>query len=216
MGADAFTGIGSAHNGVMTQGRTGRRAGNPDTRGEIIDAAAEAFIAHGYDGASVRGVARAAGVDPALIHRWFGGKEGLLLAVVKIKFDIDGVIAAVVANGQGELAHRALTMVVTIWESPMGRTVIDIMRRRPALLPVLASFLRARYSAAAIALGIPRREAELRSAIAVSQVMGLANARYLARIEPLASLPPDEVVRLYTPLLHHVLTSPTIKTHRQP
>ena len=53
----------------------GRRPGAADTRGEILAAARSEFAAKGYDASSVRGIAREAGVDPALVHHYFGTKE---------------------------------------------------------------------------------------------------------------------------------------------
>ena len=67
--------------------RTGRRPGNPDTREAILAAAREAFAERGYDGASIRAIAAGAGVDPALVHHYFGTKEQLFLAAMQVPFD---------------------------------------------------------------------------------------------------------------------------------
>src|SRR5580704_4195348 len=65
----------------------GRRPGNVDTRGEIIEAARRIFAAKGYDGTSLRAVAREAGVDPALVHHYFDGKASLFVAAMALPFD---------------------------------------------------------------------------------------------------------------------------------
>src|SRR5260370_34221333 len=65
----------------------GRRPGNADTRGEIIEAAKRVFAAKGYDGASLRAVAREAQVDPALVHHYFDGKASLFVAAMALPFD---------------------------------------------------------------------------------------------------------------------------------
>ena len=65
----------------------GRRPGNADTRGEIVEAAKRVFAAKGYDGASLRAVAREAGVDPALVHHYFDGKASLFVAAMALPFD---------------------------------------------------------------------------------------------------------------------------------
>ena len=67
-----------------TARRTGRRPGNPDTREAILAAAREAFAERGFDGASIRAIATAAGVDPALVHHYFGTKEQLFLAAMQV------------------------------------------------------------------------------------------------------------------------------------
>ena len=65
----------------------GRRPGNADTRGEIVEAAKRVFAAKGYDGASLRAVAREAQVDPALVHHYFDGKASLFVAAMALPFD---------------------------------------------------------------------------------------------------------------------------------
>jgi AcrR family transcriptional regulator len=65
----------------------GRRPGNADTRGEIVEAAKRVFAAKGYDGASLRAVAREAQVDPALVHHYFDGKASLFIAAMALPFD---------------------------------------------------------------------------------------------------------------------------------
>ena len=65
----------------------GRRPGNVDTKSEIVEAAKRVFAAKGYDGASLRAVAREAEVDPALVHHYFDGKAALFVAAMALPFD---------------------------------------------------------------------------------------------------------------------------------
>jgi len=65
----------------------GRRPGNVDTRGQIVAAAARVFAEKGYDATSLRAVARAAGVDPALVHHYFDGKADLFVTAMALPFD---------------------------------------------------------------------------------------------------------------------------------
>jgi AcrR family transcriptional regulator len=67
--------------------RTGRRPGNQDTREAILAAARSAFAERGFDAAPIRQIATAAGVDPALVHHYFGSKEELFRATVDIPVD---------------------------------------------------------------------------------------------------------------------------------
>ena len=67
--------------------RTGRRPGHSDARERILDAARHRFAEHGLDGTSMRDVAADAGVDPALIHHYFGTKQRLFIAAVELPFD---------------------------------------------------------------------------------------------------------------------------------
>src|SRR5271170_5425833 len=86
----------------------GRRPGNVDTKGQIIDAAKRVFAAKGYDGASLRAVAREAEVDPALVHHYFDGKASLFVAAMALPFD-----PRTVQNG-----HSAATSMSTSTSSP--------------------------------------------------------------------------------------------------
>ena len=57
--------------------RTGRRPGRQDTKEAILAAARHAFAENGFDGTSIRNIAANAGVDPALVHHYFGPKDQL-------------------------------------------------------------------------------------------------------------------------------------------
>lgn len=63
------------------------------TRAAILNAARASFMAEGYDQVGVREIAARAGIDPALIIRYFGSKEGLFAEAVSAKFDLSALIA---------------------------------------------------------------------------------------------------------------------------
>ncbi|PIE27589.1 MAG: TetR family transcriptional regulator, partial [Micrococcales bacterium] len=86
-------------------GRTGRRRGSPDTRQQILDAARTLFAQRGFSATSVRAVARKAAVDPALIHHYFGSKDGLFLAIVELPFNPSDILSRVEAD-RPELAEE--------------------------------------------------------------------------------------------------------------
>ena len=81
--------------------RTGRRRGLPDTRGQILHVAAAQFGTSGYEATTLRKVAADAGVDPALIRRFFGNKEGLFTQVAASVFRPDEAIAALLQGPRG-------------------------------------------------------------------------------------------------------------------
>ncbi len=63
----------------------GRRPGNPAiTRQSILEAARATFARAGYERATIRAIASAAAVDPALVHHYFGTKEELFVAAHEI------------------------------------------------------------------------------------------------------------------------------------
>jgi AcrR family transcriptional regulator len=96
----------------------GRRPGNADTRGEIVEAAKRVFASKGYDGTSLRGVAREAGVDPALVHHYFDGKASLFVAAMALPFDPRQVKEH--AAGTEHSGARTIEGFLTMWDRAEG------------------------------------------------------------------------------------------------
>src|SRR5580700_7347 len=92
----------------------GRRPGNVDTRSEIVEAAKRVFAAKGYDGASLRAVAREAGVDPALVHHYFDGKAALFVAAMALPFDPREVKAHAAAPEYS--GARTIEAFLSMWD----------------------------------------------------------------------------------------------------
>jgi AcrR family transcriptional regulator len=63
------------------------------TKQAILDAARRCFADEGYDQVGVRDIAAIAGIDPALVNRYFGSKEGLFSQAVSSKFDLSELFA---------------------------------------------------------------------------------------------------------------------------
>src|ERR1700722_19015743 len=101
----------------------GRRPGNVDTKSEIVEAAKRVFAAKGYDGASLRAVAREAEVDPALVHHYFDGKASLFVAAMALPFD-PRTVPMHELPGRLTSPRSAGTMVITgfltMWDHAEG------------------------------------------------------------------------------------------------
>src|SRR5581483_5249364 len=98
----------------------GRRPGKADTREEIIAAAREVFADKGYEGASLRGVARQAGVDAALVHHYFDGKAALFTAAMSLPFD-PRVVKDGVPQQSGPGSGAAIVEgFLTMWDKAEG------------------------------------------------------------------------------------------------
>src|SRR4029453_18775916 len=106
--------------GDTPMARTGRRPGNQDTREAILDAARDAFAERGYDQASIRAIATGAGVDPALVHHYFGTKEQLFLATVEAPIAPGAVVRAVLAGDEAQLPERLLRQFLSVWDNPVS------------------------------------------------------------------------------------------------
>ncbi|MPZ25871.1 MAG: TetR family transcriptional regulator [Micromonosporaceae bacterium] len=193
--------------------RTGRRPGKQDTREVILAAAREAFADRGYDGASIRAIATSAGVDPALVHHYFGTKEQLFLATVQPPVDPAELIPKLVAGGVDGLGRRLLETFLSVWEHPVTGPAFEALLRRAFANRVSARLVREFFAVQVIrramqSLGgaIDPAEVPLRATLAASQLFGLAVTRYVLRFEPLASAPRETVVAAVAPNLQRYFT----------
>lgn len=191
--------------------RTGRRPGPTRTRSAILDAARAAFAARGYDAVSLRSVAREAGVDPALVHRFFGSKEQLFVAALELPVAPGVLVAAVLADGVAGVGERLVRTLLTLWDTPGGFAPFLALVRgavdNEAAATMLREFLTREVLGRIAAVAAPDR-AELRASIAGSQVVGLAMARYIVRVPPLADADREEIVAVVGPAIQRYLTGP--------
>jgi AcrR family transcriptional regulator len=191
--------------------RTGRRPGNPDTRESILTAARETFAERGFDAASIRGIATSAGVDPALVHHYFGTKEQLFKACMNFPVDPAVVIPQVLAGGPEQIGERLVRFFLRVWDSPAGAAGVALMRSA-VNNDWTARLMREFVTTQMIRHVLPKlttldpAEAPLRASLVASQVAGLAMIRYVLKLEPLASAPPEVVVAAVGPNIQRYVT----------
>ncbi len=189
--------------------RTGRRPGSADTRGRILDSARHAFGERGFEQTSVRQVAASAGVDPALVHHYFGSKQRLFVAAMEFPVDPAVVLPRLLADGpRDELGERFVGFVVGIWDRPDVRPLVTGVVRSAVTDPMAAGMARqllAEGPLLALAAAIDRPDAQLRATLASSHMMGVAMARYVLEVEPLASMSPEDLATLVGPSVQRYL-----------
>jgi AcrR family transcriptional regulator len=168
------------------------------------------FATGGFSATSVRSVAAKAGVDPALVHHYFGSKDDLFVAALQLPFDFREVVGPIAAAGPDGAAERMLPLFLSIWDDPELQTPLLALARSltdPSSKELMRDgFLKVVIGPLGQALGID--EPERRMPIVASQVMGLIFMRYLLQVEPIASMPADEVVATYAPTIQRYLTGP--------
>lgn len=190
--------------------RRGRRSGGADSRELILGAARRLFAEHGFDGTSLRQVAREAQVDPAMIHHFFSGKDELFALSVELPADPAQVLAGVDALDPTERAEAIVRAVMRLWESPAQHGLVAFVRgtigskAKTALLREMVT----RTILSRIMAGVagPPAEVAMRGNLVATQMVGLMLVRYVVRLEPLASASPDDVVRLVAPNVQRYLT----------
>jgi AcrR family transcriptional regulator len=187
----------------------GRRPGESGTRQAILDAARAQFAEHGWDRATIRAIARDAGVDPALVLHFFGSKAVLFTAAMTWPFDTEAAVEEVLAGPRSQLGTRLAAFFLSIWEDPQGREPIMVMLRAATTNDQAADLLR--ESLMTLFLGplgerLETTDAPLRMSLCSAQLIGLGTARYIVAFEPLASLEPERIVELVGPALQRYMT----------
>ncbi|NUT33798.1 MAG: TetR/AcrR family transcriptional regulator [Hamadaea sp.] len=196
--------------GKRSSGRTGRRPGSPDTREAILAAARRQFAERGFDGGTVRQIAADAGVDPALVHHYFGTKEQLFLATVQVPIDPRQLVAIVAEGGKDNVGENLLRTFLGVWDSPVGTAGAALLRS------AMSSEWTARLLREFLLTQILRRigkmldldpaEAPTRAALVATQIAGLAMMRYIIKLEPIASASPETLVAMIAPTIQRYVT----------
>ncbi|MEU1134523.1 TetR family transcriptional regulator [Streptomyces sp. NPDC005900] len=189
--------------------RTQSEAG-PATRDRILQAARDEFSERGYEKTSVRGIAKAAGVDPALVHHYFGTKEQVFEAAVAVAFAPALEAPAAVEEGPLDgVGERLTRFLLGVWENPATRTPL-LAVVRSALNNETAAAVFRRLVAAQLLGRIARRlelpDAELRAELSAAQLVGVAMLRYVIKVEPLASADMEQIVARVAPVVQGHLT----------
>jgi AcrR family transcriptional regulator len=189
--------------------RTGRRPGVSGTREAILGAARRAFAEHGYQHATIRGVADLAGVDPALVHHYFGTKQELFVAAVQLPVNPVEQLMAVLDEDPGQAGRRMVETFLSVWDHAATQNPLLALIRSAVGDEHAAAMLREFITEEVlgqIAHRLGGADARLRATLVGSQVIGLAMARYIVKVEPLASAPPAQVVAAIGPTLQRYLT----------
>jgi len=188
----------------------GRRPGNADTRGEIVEAATRVFAAKGYDGTSLRAVAREAGVDPALVHHYFDGKASLFVAAMALPFD-PRVVADHAASPAGASVVEGF---LTMWDRAESSgssfaSCVAAMAASPSVADAMREFVSDRvWSINPVDAGESDAVVARRRALVSSQLMGLAFTRYIQRVPPVSTATPKEIARWAGPTLDRYMKGP--------
>lgn len=189
--------------------RTGRRHGESGTRAAILDAARQRFAERGYDAATFRAIAAQAGVDPALVRHYFGSKESLFAAAMRLPFSPADALEQALQGDPERLGERIVRTALRAWDLPDARaSALGVLRAaatREEAAGTLRQFLQEAI-VARIAGALESPDAEIRAGLVASQVAGLIVTRSLLRVEPIASLGADALSAAVAPTLQRYLT----------
>lgn len=188
----------------------GRRPGNPDTRNDIVATARRLFAESGYDKTSVRDIAAAAGVDPALIRHYFGSKAELFRSTMGWPFDPAEIGERIGAGDRKQIGERLTRVFFTAWEQPDSRASLLAILRGAAThdesAALVGQFIAGQLYPQMAKL-LEGSDTELRVDLAMAQLLGIAYLRHVLQVEPIASAPVDELIARVAPVVTAHLTS---------
>ena len=196
--------------------------GPRDERGvlatRIVEAARDEFAEHGWAGTTIRAVARAADVDPALVYHYFGSKEGLLDAATNPPPRWLENVAKVWVTPIEDLGEALVRLLLASWADdeigPTLRAILQTAAHEPATREKLRRVVEGSLMGVS-ELGGDERERGIRCGLISSQMMGFALMRYVWKIEPLASMTDDEAIAAITPNLQRYVDGDLTATERK-
>jgi AcrR family transcriptional regulator len=174
--------------------RTGRSRDAAASRDALLQAAQALFGQQGFERTTIREIGEQAGVDAALIARYFGSKADLYIAAVvaedaeAVPLEYEGLadmadelIARADRRGPGPILQA---IVRSDTSAEIHDAAVDRLARR-MVRPLVANMK---------AQGIDRPQ--LRAQVAVSALLGFSLGRSLGWFDEMRSAPRDEVVAL--------------------
>jgi AcrR family transcriptional regulator len=195
--------------------RAGRPAGDSGTREAILSAARGRFAEHGYDGATIRSIAADAGVDPALVHHYYGSKERLFAAAMRLPVVLSEAITAALAESARPpgvtVGQHMINSALALWEST-GVGPFQGLLRSALTSEQAAAMLREFLTeailrpVASLARDADPERAAFRASMVASQMLGLAVTRYVLRFGPVAAATADQLAAAIGPTIDRYLT----------
>lgn len=178
--------------------------GTDDVRDAVLDAARAAFHARGYVRTSMKGVAAAAGVAPEVVNRYWNSKESLFAAAMRLPFDPASAVPELVAPGLDGMGERLTRATLDLLSDEQSRNDFIALFQAGASATKAAKGMqdfieRSFVDRLVRTLGVP--DARLRVNLIVSYLIGVATTRYIVRLEPVASMPEDDLVKLVAPTI---------------
>ncbi|MFJ3665191.1 TetR family transcriptional regulator [Streptomyces sp. NPDC090106] len=206
--ADPGTSTGPGNPAAPTASSAGpaSRRRSEATRDAILLAARERFAADGYERATIRAIARDAGIDPSMVMRYYGNKEGLFAAAVTVDLrlpDLDGA-------DRRDVGRVLVRHFLATWEENEVLTaLLRVGVTNQAGAERMQGIFREQLLGVALQVCPDHEQAPVRAALVASQVLGLALTRYVLRIPPAVGLHPEEVVAWLAPTVQRYLTAPS-------
>jgi len=178
------------------------------TRATILEAARRRFAAEGVRKATIRSIAADAAIDPSMVMRYYGSKEGLFAAAI----DIDLGLPDLGAADPDTLGELLIQQFLRLWEQPPGNDILLTLLRSAVTDEGTADRFRHMFAEqvtpAVLRVGDPA-DAGRRAGLIASQLLGLALCRYVLRLPPVVTMTQPQLIADISPTIQRYLTTPT-------
>ncbi|MGW2028608.1 TetR/AcrR family transcriptional regulator [Streptomyces spinosus] len=176
------------------------------TRAAILDAARDRFAADGYERATIRAIARDARIDPSMVMRYFGSKEGLFAAAVALDLRLPDLAPV----PREEVGRTLVGHFVDLWEENDELTaVLRVGATNEAGAKRMQGIFREQLLPVARQVCPDPEQVPARAALCAAQLLGLALTRYVLRLAPARALHREELVAWLGPTVQRYLTAPS-------
>ncbi|MDT0487536.1 TetR/AcrR family transcriptional regulator [Streptomyces doebereineriae] len=176
------------------------------TRTAILAAARERFAADGYERATIRAIAKDASIDPSMVMRYYGNKEGLFAAAVSVELELPepGSLP------RHDIGRALVTRFLDLWEENEVLTaLLRVGATNQAGAERMQGIFREQVMPVALRVCPDPEQAPARAALAATQLLGLALTRYVLRFPPTVALARGEIVAWLAPTVQRYLTAPS-------
>ncbi|MGW1809149.1 TetR/AcrR family transcriptional regulator [Streptomyces sp. NPDC002078] len=186
--------------------RTNQARRSDATRTAILDAARERFAADGYERATIRAIARDAGIDPSMVMRYYGSKEGLFAAAVALDLRLPDLTGM----PRDEVGRALVSHFLGVWEENEELTaVLRVGATNQAGAERMQGIFRDQLLPLARQVCPDPEQVPARAALCAAQLLGLALTRYVLRLPAARELHREELLAWLGPTVQRYLTAPS-------
>lgn len=176
-----------------------------ETRAAILTAARRRFADDGYERATIRAIAADAGIDPSMVMRYYGTKDGLFAAAVDIALRLPS-FGDLAPERRGEALVRHF---LGLWEGGRPSDALTVLLRSAVTNEAAAERVRTVFATQVEAvIGSAENDGPTRAGLVASQLLGVALCRYILRLPPVVALDAETMVAALAPTIQRYLTAP--------
>ncbi len=184
----------------------GFSARSEQTRSTILAAARTRFAAEGYDATTIRAIAADADIDPSMVMRYYGSKDGLFAAAIDVELHLPDLTQ----QSRQNLGQALMRQWVEIWERDRSNELLHVLLRSAITNEQASERLRTVFGnqvlhTIASVVDNPD-EAPTRAGLVASQMLGLALTRHILKLPPVVAIDAETLVASVAPTIQRYIT----------